>query len=87
MQRQSSGQKTPMLLQKFDRSRQLATAPKAQRAQQVDAVVALANSVLAKAAGGKRKTTPPRGDIAKLEDFDHGSLGSILRARLAKGKP
>ena len=87
MQRQSSGQKTQMLLQKFDRSRQQANATRPQRAQQVAAVIALANSVLATSAG-KPKTAAPRGDIHRLEAFDHGSLGAVLRARLAaKGKP
>ena len=87
MQRQSSGQKTQMLLQKFGRSRQLANTPKTQRAQQVAAVVALADRVL-KAASGKPKRERAPGDrITKLEDFDANSLGSILRARLAKGKP
>ena len=87
MQRQNSGQKTPMPLQKFSAARVQANATRPQRAQQVAAVVALADSVL-KSASGKRKTTPPRGDIHKLEGFDAHSLGAILRARLAaKGKP
>ena len=85
MQKQSSGQKTQMPLQKFARARQLANTPKTQRAQQVAAVVAVCDRVLAKSAS-KRKTTPT-GDIARLEGFDHGSLGAILRARLAKGRP
>ena len=87
MQRQPTAPKTQMLLQKFGHARQAANTTKTQRAQQTAAVVALANSVLAKSAG-KRKTTPPRGDIHKLEGFDAHSLGAILRARLAaKGKP
>ena len=88
MQKQSSGQK--MALNKFDADRKRANTPtrisKARRGEQVAAIVALANSVLAKSAG-KRKTAAPRGDIHKLEGFDASSLGAILRARLAKGKP
>ena len=86
MQRQSSGQKTPMLLQKFDRSRQQANTPKTQRVKQVAAVVAVCDQVL-KSASGKPKTTAT-GDIRKF-DFASGpgSLADILRARLAKGRP
>ena len=87
MQKQSSGQKT-MLLQKFDRSRQQAITPtrinKAQRGEQVAAVVALADRVL-KAAGTKPKAN------GGVREFDFasgpGSLGDILRrALIAKGQ-
>ena len=84
MQRQNSGQKTQMLLQKFGRSRQLANTPKTQRAQQVAAVVALANAVLSKADTPKPKRGRAPGDrFTKIEGFDANSLGAILRARLA----
>ena len=76
-----------MPLQKFSAARVQANATRPQRAQQVAAVLALADRVL-KAASGKPKRERAPGDrITKLEDFDANSLGSILRARLAKGKP
>ena len=87
MQRQNSGQKTPMALNKFSTDRTRANTPtsisKAQRVKQVAVVLALANAVLSKAAGTKPKTTAT-GDIRKF-DFTSGpdSLAGILRARLA----
>ena len=91
MQKQSSRQ--PMAINKFDADRKRANTPtrisKVRRGEQVAAVVALANSVLAKADAPKPKRGRAPGDrITKLENFDPSSLGNILRARLiAKGRP
>ena len=92
MQRQNSGQKTPMALNKFSTDRKRANTPtsisKTQRSTQVAAVVAVCERVLSKAAGTKPKPKA-NGDIRKF-DFTSGpgSLGDILRrALIAKGRP
>ena len=77
-----------MPLQKFSAARVQANATRPQRAQQVAAVLAVCERVLAKAAGTKPKRGRAPGDrFAKIEDFDANSLGAILRARMARGKP
>ena len=84
MQKQSSGQK--LAINKFSADRKRANTPTTQRAQQTAAVIALADRVLRAASGKPKRERAPGDRFAKLEDFDPGSLGSILRARLARGK-
>ena len=81
---QNSGKK--MLIQKFSHARVQANSTRQQRAQQTAAIVALADSVLAKSAG-KRKTAAPTGGVREF-DLTGGpdSLAGILRARLARGQ-
>ena len=88
MQRQNSGQRPTMLINKFTVARVKANTPpdiqKVQRATHTAAVMGQIEAALAKAAATKAK--PAKADnMNKLDGYPAGAaLGAILRARIAK---
>ena len=91
MQRQNSGQRPTMLINKFTVTRVKANTPpdiqKVQRATHTAAVMGQIEAALARAAATKAKPAKAVAidDMHKLDGFPPGAdLGAILRARIAK---
>ena len=88
MQRQNSGQRPTMLINKFTAARVKANTPsdiqKVQRATHTAAVMGQIEAALAKAAATKAKRAKAD-NMHKLDGFPPGAdIGAILRARIAK---